>query len=228
MAVKLRSVGYCRRAGISVIAVAAAALFAVAGIAADKKSAEKGWTNLLEGNNLKKQWHTKGNWKIDKKGVVTLTPRKGEKGWARFDAYLWSKKKYDDFEIQFDYRVQKRGNSGFYFNVGDKSSPVAKGIEVQIYDSHRKGKKKRLTDHDSGGIIPGVPPKKNAAKPAGEWNRFHITVKGDRLTVKLNGQVVNEVDLKSGRLKNRPDSGYIGFQDHALPLGLRNIRLREL
>ena len=40
---------------------------------------------------------------------------------------------------------------------------------------------------------------------------------------------VNEVDLKSQpRLKDRPDSGAIGFQDHGLPLALRKIRVRRL
>ena len=107
-------------------------------------------------------------------------------------------------------------------------SPVAKGIEVQIYESHAKGKDAKLSDHDSGGIIPGIPPTKNAAKPANEWNTFHITCKGRALTVKLNGELVNEVDLDNPKIKDRPDSGYIGFQDHGLPLGLRKIRIRAL
>jgi len=207
----------------------AAALIACCSPSTLLQAGEKAeWVDLLPKNDLSKHWTTKGNWRIDEEGVVTLEPRPGEKGWARFDAYLWLNEKYDDFEIEFDYKVQKRGNSGFYFNVGDKSSPVAKGIEVQIYDSHGKGKDKKLTDHDSGGIIPGLPPKKNAAKPAGEWNRFHIRCEGDKLTVKLNGVVVNEVDLNHPKLKNRPDSGYIGFQDHALPLALRKIKIRRL
>lgn len=186
------------------------------------------WINLLPDNKLSDHWTTKGNWNIDDEGVVTLVPRPGEKGWSRFDAYLWLNHEYSDFEIEFDYQVQARGNSGFYFHVGDKSSPVAKGIEVQIYDSHGKGDDKKLSDHDSGGIIPGIPPTKNSAKAAGEWNRFHITSKGDRLTVKLNDAVVNQVDLNHAKLQNRPDSGFIGFQDHALPLALRNIRIRAL
>ncbi|MFN4260689.1 MAG: DUF1080 domain-containing protein [Gemmataceae bacterium] len=208
--------------GLAVLAVAC-----LSSLADDAKS-EAGWVNLLEGGSLTKHWTTKGNWLIDKEGVVTLEPRPGEKGWQRYDAYLWSKKQYRDFEIDFEYKVQKGGNSGFYFRVGDLSSPVAHGIEVQIYDSHGKGADKKLTDHDSGGIIPGVPPTKNAAKPAGEWNRFVITCKNDMLTVVLNGELVNQVDLKQERLKTRPQTGYIGFQDHGLPLGLRNIRIREL
>ncbi|HEY8506464.1 MAG TPA: DUF1080 domain-containing protein [Gemmataceae bacterium] len=208
--------------------LAAASLLALGVLAAASAQEKEGWTNLLKGNDLSAHWTTKGNWKIDDQGVVTLTPRPGEKGWSRFDAYLWSEKEYDDFEIEFDYKVQKGGNSGFYFNVGDKNSPVEKGIEVQIYESHAKGKDAKLTDHDSGGVIPGIPPTKNAAKPAGEWNHFRITVRGDKLTVRLNGEVVNEVDLNHPRLKGRPEKGYIGFQDHALPLALRNIRVREL
>jgi hypothetical protein len=189
------------------------------------KNADEGWIDLLPDNDLAQHWTTKGNWMMDD-GVVTLQPRPGEQGWARFDAYLWSQRTCDDFEIEFEYRLEKGGNSGFYFNVGDQGSPVEKGIEVQIYDAPAKPDQK-LTDHDSGGIIPGIPPTKAAAKPAGEWNRFLITVQGDKVTVKLNDQLVNEVDL-SQKLKDRPKSGYIGFQDHALPLALRRIRVREL
>ncbi|HEX6985211.1 MAG TPA: DUF1080 domain-containing protein [Planctomycetaceae bacterium] len=187
----------------------------------------EGWTDLLAGG-LAKHWTTAGNWSMNDDGVVTLVPRPGETGWQRYDAYLWSKETYDDFEIDFEYRVEEKGNSGFYFNVGDKSDPVAKGIEVQIYDAPAEADAK-LTDHDSGGVIPGVPPTAAAAKPAGEWNRFRITVRGDTLTVRLNDRTVNEVELKKHpRLKERPDRGFIGFQDHGLPLALRNIRVRRL
>jgi hypothetical protein len=77
-------------------------------------------------------------------------------------------------------------------------------------------------------VIPSIPPTKNAAKPAGEWNKFLITRKGNDVTIKLNGETVNEIKLDDRRLKGRPDSGYIGFQDHGLPLALRNIRVRTL
>jgi hypothetical protein len=208
----------------------AACLVIALGLTCPALAAEAGdgWVDLLEGNDLSKHWTTKGNWSIDEDGVVALTPRPGEGGWSRFEAYLWLEDEYKDFEIQFDYMVQRGGNSGFYFHVGDKASPVAKGIEVQIYDSHRKGPSARLGDHDSGGIIPGIPPTKNAAKPAGEWNQFHIICKDGNVTVKLNGEVVNEFSLDNPKIKNRPESGYIGFQDHALPLKLRNIRIRKL
>lgn len=194
----------------------------------DAAVASNGWVELLAGNELSRYWETTGNWSLGKDGVVTLTPRPGERGWSRWDAYLWLKDTYRDFEIEFDYKVEKRGNSGFYFHVGDRNSPVASGIEVQIYESHSRGKDRKLTDHDSGGIIPGIPPTKNPAKPAGEWNRFHIVSKGNDVTVKLNGETVNEVKLDDPRIAKRPPSGAIGFQDHALPLALRKVRIRRL
>jgi hypothetical protein len=159
---------------------------------------------------------------------VRLQPRPGEAGWKRFNAYLWSTRKYKDFEIRFEYQVQPSGNSGFYFHVGDKSDPVQHGIEVQLFDSYARRRGDALTDHDSGGVIPGIPPTRNAAKPAGEWNRCQIIVREDKLRVILNRQLVNEVDLNHPNIKGRPSTGYIGFQDHGLPLALRNVRVMEL
>jgi len=202
--------------------VLAGLLVAASGLSA--RAAE--WEDLVAGD-LGKHWTTKGNWAL-KDGVIALTPRPGEKDWTRWDMYLWSKKTYEDFEIEFEYTVQKSGNSGFYFRVGDVNDPVKKGIEVQIYDSASKAAGGKLTDHDSGGVIPGVPPTKNATKPAGEWNKFQITNKGDKLTIVLNGETVNELNLAESKVKDRPKVGNIGFQDHGLPLSLRNIRIREL
>ena len=216
---------WCIRRG-SVLGIAGL-LLALGTVRGEDKDSS-GWVNLLAGGKLTEHWTTTGNWKIDKDGVVELEPRPGEKGWQRYDAYLWSKKEYKDFEAEFEYKVAKGGNSGFYFHVGDRKSPVAKGIEVQIYDSGSKKPGAKLSDHDSGGIIPGIPPTKNAAKPAGEWNRMKVTCKDGKVTVVLNGEVVNEVALDSRTIKDRPPSGYIGFQDHGLPLWLRNIKVREL
>ena len=48
-------------------------------------------------------------------------------------------------------------------------------------------------------------------------------------TVYLNGEYVNAHDLiGGGQLSKRPKTGPIGFQDHALPISLRNIRIKEL
>lgn len=197
--------------------------------AAEKAEAKAGeWVDLLPGGDLSKFWQTTGNWKVEE-GAVRLVPRPGEKGWSRHDAYLHLKdKQYKDFEFEFEFKTEKGGNSGFYFHVGDPKEPVKTGIEVQLYDSGSKKPDAKLTDHDAGGIIPGYPPTKNAAKPTGEWNKVHVTVKGEKLTVRINDVIVNDVDLNSDKLKRFPKTGYIAFQDHALPLWLRGMKIKEL
>lgn len=185
--------------------------------------------DLLAGQDLSQHWTTSGNWVLEGDGVVTLKPRAGESGWQRYDAYLWLKgDDVQDFRCEFQYRVQKGSNSGFYFHVGDKKSPVATGVEVQIYDSFGKPQNAKLTDHDSGGIIPGAPPMKNSAQAPGQWNRMVVTSQGSKLTVVLNDVVVNEVDLNNENLRSRPKTGAIGFQDHGLPLSLRKFKLKKL
>ena len=200
------------------------AMLLLPAVRAEDKEAVK----LLAGGDLSKHVTTKGNWSLDKDGVVKLEPRPGEKGWQRYDAYLWLKEQYSDFDAEFDYKVDKGGNSGFYFHVGKVESPVATGIEVQIYDSYGKKSGEKLTDHDSGGIIPGIPPTKYTAKAAGEWNHMQVTCKGGKVTVRLNGEIVNEVELDHAKIKDRPKTGSIGFQDHGLPLWFRNIQIRDL
>lgn len=190
--------------------------------------AESEWLEPLAGSDLTTHWETTGNWSL-RDGVATLTPREGEKGWSRWSSYLWLKTgTYGDFEVEFEYMVQTKGNSGFYFHVGDKNEPVKTGIEVQIYDSASHAPGKALNDHDSGGIIPGVPPVKRVAKPAGEWNKFHITCKNHEVTVVLNGEEINKLSLDFSKIKDRPATGFIGFQDHSLPLSLRNMKIRKL
>ena len=95
-------------------------------------------------------------------------------------------------------------------------------VEIAIDDTTGTGV------HDSGAVYDLVAPQTNAQKPAGEWNHFKITVQGDKLIIALNGEKVNEIDLKNDKLKDRPATGAIGFQDHGLPLALRNIKIKKL
>jgi arylsulfatase A-like enzyme len=171
-------------------------------------------------------WETTGNWKVDDEGSFVLTPRPGEAGWTRYGHYLWSKVPYKDFEIEFDYKHEKGGNSGFYFNVADRQKAAGSVIEVQIRDSAGQSK---LSAHGTcGGILPGIDPKANAAKPAGQWNQMKVVSKGGEITVSLNGKLVNETTLSHPNLQAKPKQGFFGFQDHGLPFWLRNIKVRRV
>jgi len=186
----------------------------------------KEFVDLLATGDLSQHFQTTGNWSLSKDGVAHLQPRPGEKGWERYDAYLWLKRPCKDFECEFEYKHNKGGNSGFYFNVADRKEPVTTGIELQILDS--AGTQRPFHAHDCGGILPGVAPKEISAKPGGEWNHFHVTSIGGEITVRLNGVLVNQVSLDHPELRNSPKQGAVGFQDHGLPFWLRKVRIRDV
>ena len=185
------------------------------------------WLEPLSAGELTEHFTTAGNWTLAD-GVATLTPSEGQRGWQRYGHYLWLEGDYAEFEAEFDYRLQKRGNSGFYFHVGDRAQPVRTGVEVQLYATPPEKPQKRLTDHDSGGIIPGGPPRENASQQPGSWNRMHVRVEAGEIHVTLNGRLVHVMALDHRAIADRPATGAIGFQDHSLPLELRRLRVRKL
>ena len=184
-----------------------------------------GFRPLYNGKNLK-GWKTEGNWIPQEDGVLAIKPRPGEEGWQRFGSYLWTKRKYDDFVLSLEYKHPKGGNSGVFVRVKDRKDPVDTGIEVQILDSH--GDDEPLGPHDCGGIIGTKGPSKNMAKPAGQWNHMVVTCNGSHMKVKLNGEQIIDLDLSESAVKDRPLKGYIGLQDHGLPLWFRDIKIKEL
>ena len=67
-------------------------------------------------------------------------------------------------------------------------------------------------------------PLKKADKKFGEWNRFVATVRGDRVTCVLNGELV----IDNVRLPGMPAKGPIGLQHHGDPGEFRNLFIKEL
>jgi hypothetical protein len=70
----------------------------------------------------------------------------------------------------------------------------------------------------------GVTPSKNADRPIGEWNRLHIVMKGERLTVTLNGTKV----ISEALLPGVKPEGPIALQNHGDPIQFANLYIREL
>ncbi len=189
-------------------------------------AADEGFETIYDGKDLSKI-QTTGNWKIQDDGSLYLEPRPGEKGWQRYNAYLRLKEDYTDFVFDFEYKHEAGGNSGFYFRVADEADPVASGFEVQILDCWGK---EELGQHDLGGVIKTAGPLVNASKKPGEWNRMIVTLKGSRLTVELNGQKVQDIDLleKKPADKALAATGKLSIQDHGQPFWVRNLRVKRL
>ena len=184
---------------------------------------ECAFTPMFNGKDLS-GWQTTGNWMVED-NIVTLKPRPGEHGWQRYDDYLATKRKYDNFVLKLDFKFNKRGNSGVFMRVGDLSNHVTSGFELQILDTHGK---KNPGHHDCGGIIRTKGPSKNMVKPAGQWNEYIIYLNGNRLRVTQNGEEIQNLDLSKTPMKDRPAEGYISFQDEAKRIWYRNVRIKEL
>ena len=70
-----------------------------------------------------------------------------------------------------------------------------------------------------------------ADRPVGKWNRFHVFMKGDIVTVYLNGTlVVDQTPLENywEPGKPLPAKGPIELQHHGDLLWFKNIYIKEL
>lgn len=176
-----------------------------------------------------KDLETEGNWTVDTEGAIRLVPREGESGWTRYNHYLWIPGVFGNFSFDFEYQHAAGGNSGLYFRVSDQADPVASGFEVQIMDSTGKADSE-MGHHDLGGIIQTKGASKNMSRAPGEWNRMIVTMEGNHLTVVLNGETIQDLDLATVK---KPDkelaaTGKISIQDHGLPFSVRNLRVKKL
>ncbi|MGE3776104.1 MAG: DUF1080 domain-containing protein [Pirellulaceae bacterium] len=183
-----------------------------------------GFAPLFNGKDLT-GWQTTGNWTVEADGSIALHPRPGESGWKRFDAYLTTAKQYGDFVLDLEFKFEPKGNSGVFLRVGDLRDHVQSGFEVQILDTYGLEKPGH---HDCGGIVHVVGPSRNMVKPAGEWNRYTITVRGRQVQVVFNGVKTIDLNLDETVKKDRPNRGYIAFQDEARRVAYRNVRIKEL
>src|SRR5262249_51786129 len=122
-----------------------------------------------------------------------------------------------NFELYVDWKIGPKGDSGIYL----RGNP-----QVQIWDN----------PEGSGGLYNNQKhprkPLKVADKPVGEWNTFHIIMKGDKVTVYLNGEkVVDDAPLRNyGNKGKKPwrEKGPIELQHPGDHLKLKNISVREL
>lgn len=181
-----------------------------------------GWKGLVEihlRDKLTPEQLAKKQKEADDKFLPHWTVKDGILNYDGHGNNLQTAKDYGDFEMWVDWKIGAKGDSGIYL----RGNP-----QVQIWDAN---------DHPegSGGLYnnkknPSKPLVK-ADKPVGEWNTFHIIMKGDRVTVQLNGVlVVDSTPLENywAPSKPLPAKGPIELQHHGDHLQFKNIYVKEL
>mgnify|MGYP003945725519 CR=1 FL=1 len=136
-------------------------------------------------------------------------------------------KKYGDFEMLVDWKIiddkKQNGDAGIYL----RGTP-----QVQIWDNSRV---KDGAQVGSGGLynnqVNESKPLKVADNKLDEWNNFRILMKGDRVTVYLNGELVTDnVILENFWDRTLPifAEEQIELQAHGSPIAYRDIFIREI
>jgi hypothetical protein len=206
--------------------------------------ADCGFRSLFDGLGLT-------GWKENPGRARHWTARDGVLDYDGKGDHLWSLEEFGDFEMIADWRwsgpvarralpvvlpngeydldeegnrrtveVDEAGDSGIYLRGSEKAqvnigcSPVGSG-EVYGYRTDLSAPPE---------IRAGVTPRVRADAPVGEWNRLHLTMRGDRLTVVLNGKTL----IEDAWLPGVPSKGRIALQHHGSPIQFANLFVREL
>jgi len=189
----------------------------------------------------------KGHWTA-KDGVIHYD---GKAQGRNNEKDLWTEKEYRDFVLIADWRLPSEPKlkphpivlPNGLFDLDDngkrKTIPKMDAGDTGIYLRGSRKAQLNIWSQDLGsGEINGyrtdknIPeeirkaciPLKKADKKFGEWNRFVATVRGDRVTCVLNGELV----IDNVRLPGMPAKGPIGLQHHGDPGEFRNLFIKEL
>jgi hypothetical protein len=223
-------------------ALALAAITSTAVYAADNEltPAEKkaGWELLFDGKTLN-GWRPyagkpAGGWEVTEGTLHAIAKVKGTE--------LITEKKYDNFELTWEWKLPPRGNNGVKYFVTEERTN-APGHEYQMLDDKRHPDAKAGPIRQTGAFYYVLPPA--ADKPyreTGEWNESKIVVRGKTVEHWLNGKMVLRYEAGSDAVKagvaaskfakepgfGEKIVGHIMLTYHQDDCWYRNIKIRRL
>lgn len=197
-----------------------------------KKEKKEGFRVLFDGTNMD-QWMGNTEEYVLEDGTITMRPGK-HKGAGN----LYSKDKFADFVLRFEFWLTPAGNNGLgirhdYVETASGYS----GMELQILDNEHPDYAKLEPGQYHGSVYKIIPAKRGFLKPAGEWNYQEVIAKGSHIQVFLNGEKILDGDLIEATSKLKPGSyqkavlnqtGHLAFLGHNSVVRFRNIRIKEL
>ena len=163
------------------------------------KTWEKGWQRPFAGGKLEANADfEKGVWHKAEWGGQVVTAEK--------DSALWLKGDWQNFVLDFEYKLDPAANSGVIIYASDVKNWIPNSVEVQLLDDVADKWKNDPPRLKNGGLYGHVGPAKSNVRKAGEWNRMTVFAQGKRVKVIVNGQVTVDEDLsKYTSAKTNPD-----------------------
>ena len=216
-----------------------------------------GWRLLFDGSTFN-GWRGLGydsvptaHWKIENGAIRKIAdgdvPRLPD-GQPAAGGDLMTVDTFRDFELSFDWKISRAGNSGVKYNVSEELSMAnapnhaALGFEYQVLDDNLHEDNK-IPSHRAGALYDLIAP--NATKrlmPVGEWNSSKIVFRGNHGEHWLNGTKVVDYELgtplmdsllAASKYHSIPNfaqrrAGHIVLQDHVDEVFFRNIKIHVL
>lgn len=204
-----------------------------------------GYEVLFDGSDLSKWVGDKVGYQVVN-GCIDVTASYGAA------KNLYTEKEYTDFIFRFEFCFLKEGvNNGIGIRTPQGVDAAYHGMcEVQVLD-HDAPMYADLKPHQVHGSVYGiVPAKRIVHKPLGEWSTMEIRVVGDNVKVTVNGEVINEANVRKATKghnvapdgsdnnpytvdgRNHPGlfnkKGHVGFLGHGAGIKFRNVRILDL
>jgi hypothetical protein len=167
---------------------------------------------------------TESIWQVLDDGVLHCT--------GTVNGYVRTEAEYGEYELELEWRwVEKPGNSGVLLHITGEDKVWPKSIESQLMAGNAgdfwliggttlvpSDAKRQVNNR----VFKIGDPEKSNEKPVGEWNHMKVVTKDGKITVEVNGQVVNKGAEAS------VTKGTIGLQSEGVPIEFRSVTLRPL
>lgn len=195
---------------------------------------ERHWQPLF-GEKLADADFNPAVWSISDDGVMSATK----------DEIIFSKKDWENFELELEFKIFKGSNSGVVVYCTDAKNWIPNSIEIQIADNADFSQPRTTC----GSVYGFVPAEWDTSLPLNTWQKMKIRCRGKTIDTWINDKHASHMDMSkwvdnktnpdgspipSWLAKNKksevPTVGKIGLQGKHGNAGInfRNVKIRKI
>ena len=157
----------------------------------------EGYTVIFDGSNMN-GWRGYGKDHVPERWLITDSCLHFVRGEGEGGDILFGHK-FEDFDVQFDWKVTEGANSGFFYLAEEAKNAdgnlywaFMSAPEYQILDNvnHPDAKLGVDGNRQSASLYDMIPANPQNSKPWGEWNQARVVVKDGKVKHYQNGELV--------------------------------------